>query len=85
MVTVREHQIAPNYSTELYLPHSAEILGIGIQDGFPHLWVKVDTSNMVELRRFALYKNDEEIYHPRVEYIGSVLVNNEAYHVFELI
>ncbi|MFA5048642.1 MAG: hypothetical protein WC516_06480 [Patescibacteria group bacterium] len=68
------------------MPKGAEVLSVGVQFGKDVcLWVKINTDNELEDRKFNIYGTGHPIYKTDQRFIGTFqLFNGEGiFHLFE--
>lgn len=72
-------------AVEINPPSGAEFLHLAIQDGTPHIWLKVKTTNRLYPRRFEWHATGLPIKRERnLKYMGTVITEEaEVFHLFE--
>lgn len=72
---------------EIDLPQNSEILEVAIQYEFVYMWVKHETNNMKQTRKFKWFGTGQEIESQNLRYIKTLHVNNGylVFHLFEVL
>ncbi len=67
------------------VPVGAELLTVQIQNGEPCLWARVDTNELVELRKIAIHGTGHELPDTTRKYIDTYQMAGDSliFHVFE--
>lgn len=82
---VREYQLEVKASQYIILPEGSEILDIQVQMGKPTLYVDVRTDIQDNVARcIYMYKTGESFRGALPYYIGSVRINEEMLHFYEV-
>lgn len=88
MRTVHKFNLFGCIETLLSLPIGAEVLCVKEQYGQLVMWVKLDTNNTQEVRRFMIFGTGHEIpAATRLDYIDTVQLSGDqlVLHVFEVL
>jgi len=78
--------IAGNYMKNIIeMPKNGEILSVQNQYNEIVLWIKINTNNKTEERRFIIYGTGDNIKFSseNINYIGTVQMDIDVWHVFE--
>ncbi len=91
MTTISKYELrlGMNEQTEIVLPEFACPLSVHQQNGAICMWMKVDTSQHFIKRYFSVVGtgwdlDDREVIGPIRMFIGTVLIDSRAWHVFEV-
>jgi hypothetical protein len=68
----------------LSLTKGARVLSVGTLFGKITIWVQMDLDGEKERRLFGMWNTGREILAPLKGFIGTVVVKNVAFHVYEL-
>lgn len=84
--TIWKFPIPIKRSFELELPSNSDILYLQVQDNSPCLWIKVNPLENEKIHRHFMFiatgqaENEENLKN----YIGTIMLSNSVYHLFEI-
>lgn len=81
---VLEYPLLKDETTTIELPVAMKVLGIGVVNNTPMLNVlDYEITDETHTRNYTCYEQFEVFTNPDVKYIGSCVLLNKQYHVFE--
>lgn len=84
MKKIFKYQLTPSPGTQTtYMPTSAQILHVNMQDGMITFWSIFDDSSNSTYRTFKVYATGEPIFTDKQMYLGTVMDGSYVWHVFE--
>lgn len=81
---VIEYPLLKDETTTIELPVAMKVLGIGVVNNTPMLNVlDYEITDETHTRNYTCYEQFEVLTNPDMKYIGSCVLLNKQYHVFE--
>lgn len=84
MTTIWKFQPAIEPSVTIMMPKGAQILHVGSQHGVLTMWALVNTLEPLEQRFFHIYGTGELMYGYPGQYVGTVIMKQFVWHLFEV-
>lgn len=84
MIAIWKFVLPPVDVVDVPMPQGAKILSVQAQGGIPCVWAQVETTNVMEMRRFYVFMTGEEIDTEHKEYLGTILLRGGSYviHIY---
>lgn len=67
------------------MPENADILFVHIQQNQPTIWAQVDLNVPMVKKTFLIFATGEDIPNRPMEYVGTVMIHEFVWHIFEVI
>ena len=83
-IRIWKYPIRPDLLT-IRVPVDAEILCVGVQNGEPQMWVKLDTKKELAPRRIYVFGTGHDVPDISMKYVGTFFLQagSLVFHVFE--
>jgi hypothetical protein len=84
MITIHKYRFKIDTAIHIKMPVGANILNVGVQDGWPTMWAIVNTEQPIADRNFYIYatgQNMDEMFGH--DYIATLQLNGFVWHIFE--
>ena len=82
--TVHKYKLELTSEVQRWLMRETyKVVHVGLQNGFIHLWVEVDTDTYNAERRFQIFGTGHNIPDSAV-HVGSVMVDPYVWHVYDV-
>jgi hypothetical protein len=88
MLTIHKFPVPAADEFDIMMPHGAQILSLQVQRDQPCIWALVDTTEVLEVRRFKMFGTGHTITSAKdLKFIGTFQVNGGSlvFHVFEVV
>lgn len=87
MDTIHKYAVPLTDISDIRMPAGARVICVGVQDGHPFIWARVDSKAPTVERRFRLASTGHDLaMGPGAPYLGTVMLHGGAlvFHLFDL-